>query len=79
MYPLIEILSLAPASKLMYGSDVGALPELFALSADWGRAALGEALGWLVDRDGLAEAEALDAGRRILSGNARALYRLPPV
>jgi uncharacterized protein len=76
--PLIEILSLAPSSKLMYASDVGALPELFALSALWGRAALGEALGWLVERDGLVAAEALDVGRAILAGNAIALYRLGP-
>ena len=75
--PLIEILSLAPSSKLMYGSDVAALPELFALSALWGSRALGEALGWLVERDGLAEPEAVDIGRAILAGNANALYGLP--
>jgi predicted TIM-barrel fold metal-dependent hydrolase len=69
-----EMLSLAPASKLMYGSDVGGLPELFALSADWGRAALAEALGWLVERDGLTRDEARAAARRILSENAVALY-----
>jgi len=74
--PLVEILSLAPSSKLMYGSDVGALPELFALSAIWGRSALGEALGWLVERDGLALAEAVDVGRAVLADNAIALYRL---
>ena len=54
--PLVEMLALAPASKLMYGSDVSALPELFALSADWGRAALGEALAWLMERGDLARA-----------------------
>jgi hypothetical protein len=74
--PLIEILSLAPSSKLLYGSDVSALPELFALSAEWGRAALGDALGWLVERDGWAPADALEAARRILSGNAGTLYAL---
>ena len=74
--PLVEVLSLAPASKLLYGSDVGGLPELFALSADWGRDALGEALGWLVERDGMSEAAARAAARRILSDNATALYRL---
>jgi hypothetical protein len=74
--PLIEILSLAPSSKLMYGSDVGGLPELFALSAVWGRAALGEALGWLQERDGVDQMEAVDIGRAILGGNATALYRL---
>jgi uncharacterized protein len=75
--PLIELLSLAPASKLLYGSDVGGLPELFALVAEWTRAALGEALGWLVARDELTPAEARDVGRRILAANAAALYRLP--
>lgn len=75
--PLIEILSLAPSSKLMYGSDVSALPELFALSAEWGRAALGEALGWLVERDDLDVSEAAEAGRAILVDNARGLYGLP--
>jgi predicted TIM-barrel fold metal-dependent hydrolase len=75
--PLIEILSLAPSSKLMYGSDVSSLPELFALSAEWGRAALGEALGWLVERGDLEPGEADGVGRAILSDNARALYALP--
>jgi predicted TIM-barrel fold metal-dependent hydrolase len=74
--PLIEILALAPATKLMYGSDVRGLPELFAISADWGRATLGEALDWLCERDGLREDEARSVARRILSENARALYRL---
>jgi hypothetical protein len=76
--PLIEALSLAPASKLLYGSDVGGLPELFALAADWGRAALGEALGWLVDRGGFSRDAARGAARAILSENAAALYHLPP-
>ena len=76
--PLTEILALAPSSKLMYGSDVSALPELFALSAEWGRAALGDALGWLVERDDLDPGEAARMGRAILSENARALYALPP-
>jgi predicted TIM-barrel fold metal-dependent hydrolase len=75
--PLVEMLALAPASKLMYGSDVSALPELFALSADWGRQALGEALGWLMERGDLTEAEAFEVAGRVLSENATALYRLP--
>jgi uncharacterized protein len=74
---LVEILSLAPAGKLLYGSDLGGLPELFPLAAEWGRAALGEALGWLVARGGLDREDAEAAAAGILSGNARALYRLP--
>ena len=73
---MIEILSLAPSSKLTYGSDVSALPELFALSAEWGRAALGEALGWLVEHGDLDSAEAGSIARAVLSDNARALYAL---
>jgi predicted TIM-barrel fold metal-dependent hydrolase len=74
--PLIELLSLAPATKLMYGSDVHSLPEPIALSAGWGRAALAEALEWLVVRGGTTRADAYGTARRILADNARALYRL---
>lgn len=74
--PLVEMLGLAPASKLMYGSDVSALPELFALSAGWGRAALGEALAWIVERGGLTEEEAREVAALVLSGSASALYGL---
>lgn len=75
--PLTEVLALAPASKLLYGSDLSALPELFALSAVWGRAALGEALDTLQARGDLTEAEALTTAAMILAGNARTLYCLP--
>jgi hypothetical protein len=75
--PLIEILALAPSSKLMYGSDVRGVPELFALSAAWGRDALGEALDWLGRREGLGADATRAIARQILSGNAGALYRLP--
>jgi predicted TIM-barrel fold metal-dependent hydrolase len=76
--PLTETLALAPSSKLLYGSDVGALPELFALSADWGRATLGEALGWLIERGGLSGGEGRLIGGQILSANSKAVYGLPP-
>jgi len=75
--PLIETLSLAPVSKLLYGSDVSGLPELFALSADWARAALGEALGWLSERGEFTGEEARAIGRKLLSENAVTLYSLP--
>jgi len=76
VHPLVEMLSLAPSSKLMYGSDVGGIPELFALSAEWGRSALGEALGWLVERGDLVLEDARRIGRQILADNATALYGL---
>src|SRR6184192_752413 len=76
---LTEMLSLAPSTKLMYGSDVGGLPELFALSADWARTALAESLDWLTARDALTDAEAHEVGRQVLFANAAALYGLQPV
>lgn len=74
--PLVEILSLAPSSKLLYGSDVQGIPELFALSADWARAGLGEALGWLDARGAIPARDARTIARRILADNSRTLYRL---
>jgi uncharacterized protein len=74
--PLIEILSLAPSSKLLYGSDLGGLPELFTLSAEWARASLGEALAWLGARENWGVEEARLTARRILSQNALELYQL---
>lgn len=74
--PLVEMLSLAPASKVLYGSDVGGLPELFALAADWARASIGEALGWLMERGELGAVEARHVAGRIFSENAVSLYRL---
>ncbi len=74
--PLIEVLSLAPASKLLYGSDLGGLPELYVLSADWARETLGQALEWLVEHDGLTIEDARAIGGSILAENARVLYNL---
>jgi len=70
------MLWLAPSSKLLYGSDLGGLPELFALSADWGRAILGEALGSLVERGEITADEGRQIGCQILVENATALYGL---
>jgi hypothetical protein len=74
--PFVEMLSLAPSTKLLYGSDVSAVPELFGLCADWTRASLGEALEFLRERDGCTSAEAREIGRQILSKNAIELYSL---
>jgi predicted TIM-barrel fold metal-dependent hydrolase len=74
--PLVDVLGMAPASKVLYGSDVGGLPELFAMTADWGRESLGEALDWLVARHALPEARARASAALVLSENARRLYAL---
>ena len=74
--PLVEMLSLAPSSKLLYGSDLGSLPELFGLCAEWTRASLGEALEFQIERNELTVAEGREIGRQILSENATKLYAL---
>ncbi len=66
-----QALELAPVSKLLYASDAARTPELYWLAATGWRAALAEVLA-----DALEPAEAEEAGRRILRGNALALYGL---
>jgi predicted TIM-barrel fold metal-dependent hydrolase len=73
---LMEILQLAPSSKIMYGSDAFNLPELMWLGAKVGRSALSKCLTASV-KDGLfSEDEAKRIGERILFENANELYRL---
>ena len=71
-----ELAAAQGVRKLLYGSDVQGLPELFTLSAEWGRAALGEALDWLAARGGVPGGDGHAIARRILADNARAVYRL---
>jgi predicted TIM-barrel fold metal-dependent hydrolase len=66
---LREALELAPASKLLYGSDAARTPELYFLAASWWREALAEVL-----IEALPTAAAEKAGRMILRDNALALY-----
>jgi hypothetical protein len=68
---LREALELAPVSKLLYASDAARTPELYLLAATWWRDALAVVLG-----EALTTAEAEEAGRMILRGNALALYGL---
>lgn len=75
--PLLqELLALAPTAKLLYGSDLGALPELYCLGVGWGREVLGRALGGLVDDGILSAVEAREVAAGILARNAVALYDL---
>jgi hypothetical protein len=53
-----------------------ALPDLFALAADWGKSTLAEALDWLTSRQALSTERGAEAARLILSDNAEQLYRL---
>ena len=65
---LEELLALAPASKLLYGSDAWGIPDWIYLGARYGRAALAEALG--------DDPDAAIFARLILHDNAAALYGL---
>ncbi len=76
MMPTIwrELLALAPAAKILYGSDSSVIPEHIWLGALLGRRTLGAALGELVDASLLSTSEALDAAEAILNGVAHVLY-----
>jgi len=71
-----ETLGLCPTSKLLYASDASRFPEVYFVAASLHREALAEALGELVDRTVLSTDAAVDAGRQVLAGNARRVYRL---
>src|SRR5256712_3693058 len=71
-----ETLGLCPTSKLLYASDASRYPEVYFVAASFHREALAEALGELVDRAVLSTDAAVDAGRQVLAGNARRVYRL---
>lgn len=77
LVPLLrELLALAPTAKLLYGSDLGLLPELYCLAAGWGREVLARALAGLVEEGALREDEAREVAAGILARNAAALYGL---
>ena len=71
-----EVLGLCPWTKLLYATDASRLPEVFLIAAELHREALAEAFGELVERELLTFEEAREAGRQVLAGNARKLYRL---
>ncbi len=71
-----EALGLCPWTKLLYATDATALPEAYLVAAGRHREALAGALAELVEAATLDEGEAVEVGRRVLAGNAAALYRL---
>ena len=75
---LRESLGLCPWSKLLYATDASRLPELYLVAATRQREALATALSGLVDDGFLSGDESVEAGRRILAGNATALYGIQP-
>ena len=73
---LLQLLGLAPASKLLYASDGFSVPELFWLGAKACRAGLGGVLDRLVADKILTSAQALASAEQILYRNSEALYNL---
>ncbi len=71
-----ETLEMAPFSKVVYGSDGLALPELNYIAALLAKQALAVTLNDLVAHNMLSLEEAQEAARLILADTARRLYRL---
>ena len=71
-----QVLTMAPVSKVVYGSDGYALPEINYTSAKLGKQALAQALEALVSDGFIGENEAPEIAGMILAGTARELYRI---
>jgi hypothetical protein len=74
---LEEALGLCPTSKILYATDATRFPEVYLVAAALQREALAGALGHLVITGWLTRSEAVEAGRQVLSGNARRIYPIP--
>lgn len=73
---LAELLGLAPATKILYGSDAVGIPDPLWLGARWCREALAAVLGRAVERSQTTEDDARWAAERVLRSNAVELYGL---
>lgn len=69
-----QALGLTPTSKILFSTDAYSIPEIFWLSARWGRWGLAQVLGELVEMGAFTEEEAMDAATQMLYGNAAQLY-----
>lgn len=73
----LQVMEVAPLSKILYGSDAFHVPELFWIAARWARRYLSRALAVLVEDGVLDDEEALEAAAMILGRNTREAYNLP--
>jgi uncharacterized protein len=76
---LAEALELSPFHKLLYSSDAFGLPELHYLGAAAFRRDIAAVTGGFVADGAWCKADAARVARLIGSGNARRVYRLPPL
>jgi len=73
---ILDLLEMAPTTKILYGSDGYNVPELFWISALMGKKAISEALSELVKSKAIDEDYAYKTAEMILSKNSRRLYRI---
>jgi len=73
---ILQLLEMAPVTKLMYGSDGFGVPEIFWIGGLVGREALSRALQELVESRAIDEEYAHEMARLILHANAVRLYGL---
>jgi len=73
---VLEALNMAPASRIVYGSDGFNVPEIHWMAARLGREAIAFALETLLGEGVLATEEGETIARMILAENSRELYRL---
>ena len=73
---LQELLALAPATKILYGSDGHSQPEMYWLGARCARWAMGVVLRRIIEEGALGEQVAQDIAERIFFRNALELYLL---
>jgi len=71
---VLEALDLAPATKLLFGTDASRRPEMWFLGARWWRDALAGALADLVDAERIERDTAAEWAALVLAGNARRVY-----
>lgn len=74
---LARALSLAPTTKVLYGSDAHGIPDLYYLAALHFRRALATFLDDLLARDAITASQADAIAIRLLADNARRCYGLP--
>ena len=73
----LQVMEVAPLSKILYGSDAFHVPELFWIAARWARRYLAQALAVLAEDGVLDDEEALEVAEMILHRNTREAYNLP--
>jgi len=73
---LTELLEMTPVTKIIYGSDCYGVPEIFWFSSVYFKKCLGKVLEELISEDVISHDYAEFVATRILSENARELFKL---